>query len=165
MNKTVTMEILKSAIWMERNGKALYESAAEKAASPAVRELFTALAAEEQNHIGVLSEQLKAAANGDNVFLDLPAQPAARDAILTPAVRQEILAAGYEAAVIAAGIELEKRSIEYYEKQAQEGPDQEIRRLFRWLCDWEKGHLQFLAEMDRELREAVWFDNRFWPLD
>jgi hypothetical protein len=34
---------------------------------------------------------------------------------------------------------------------------------YRWLADWERGHLSFLARLDKEIRMAVWNDQQFWP--
>jgi hypothetical protein len=31
--------------------------------------------------------------------------------------------------------------------------------------EWEIGHVQMLARLDEEIRERIWYDNRFWPLD
>ena len=33
-----------------------------------------------------------------------------------------------------------------------------------WLADWEKSHMTMLAELDKEIKEKIWYDNSFWPL-
>ena len=35
--------------------------------------------------------------------------------------------------------------------------------FYLWLSDFEQGHLSYLAQLDKELREGVWNDNHFWP--
>ena len=44
---------------------------------------------------------------------------------------------------------------------AVEDPNEAV--LYRWLADWEQGHLSFLARLDKEIRESVWNDQQFWP--
>ncbi len=60
---------------------------------------------------------------------------------------------------------LEKRAMQHYQRQAQTAKDPRIRSLFQWLADWEKGHLQRLMAMEKTMREEIWNEARFWPLD
>ena len=53
--KNDTVSILKQAILLERRGKAFYTQVAEKTASPAVKEFFEMMAAEEDQHEMILS--------------------------------------------------------------------------------------------------------------
>jgi rubrerythrin len=78
-------------------------------------------------------------------------------------VKKKISAAGFEAAAIAAAIDMEKRAIEIYSKQAERTDDPNERELYQWLADWEKTHLKILNKLDEDLKEKIWFDNQFWP--
>ena len=49
-----------------------------------------------------------------------------------------------------------------YSQRAEAAVDAEEQALYRWLADWEKTHLDYLAQIDRELTEEIWFDNQFW---
>jgi rubrerythrin len=55
-----TTKILKSAILMEKKGRAFYDKVAQQASAEAVKRFFQTMTAEEENHIRILSEQLKA---------------------------------------------------------------------------------------------------------
>jgi len=35
--------------------------------------------------------------------------------------------------------------------------------VYSWLAQWEKGHLKFLAEINDELVEEIWYESSFWP--
>ncbi|MBC7093488.1 ferritin family protein [Candidatus Bipolaricaulota bacterium] len=158
-------DILKGAILLERRGKAFYEGAIQATPNEAVREVFAILAGEEGRHIEILSK----------LYADLvrtgrfaPAAPADGPAdiagsVLNDAVRNEISAAGYEAAAIYAGMALEERSVAFYTEQANRATG-EAQKLYRWLADWERAHLDLLAALDDDLRRRVWHDRRFWPV-
>ena len=58
---------------------------------------------------------------------------------------------------------MEKNAIQVYGRRAAEAQDPDEKALYRWLAEWETAHLDFLAKLDRELTEAIWHDNHFWP--
>lgn len=168
MTESRSEEILKMAILMEKRGKAFYEQVAKSTDNEEVANIFTIMAKEEQTHIDYLSEQFKHFEE-NNEFKDekLMAKDESSDAIanliLSGKIRDNISAAGYEAAAINAAIDMETRAINTYEQRAGEADDENERKLFQWLADWEKGHHKILDDLSKELRESIWFDNSFWP--
>ena len=100
-----TTDILKSAILMEKRGQAFYQKVAQQASAEAVKRFFETMAAEEENHIRILSEQFKAyQANkqfNDGQFDDQH-EPGIDSQVLSKEIKSEISAADYEAAAIAA---------------------------------------------------------------
>ncbi|MBN1297951.1 ferritin family protein [bacterium] len=158
--------ILKKAIFLEHKGRAFYTSVSRNTESPAVRDIFASMALEEDEHIRILTEQLKSTSRGDGfASMDLPDKPdeVVTD-VMTSRIRGEISGAGYEAAAISAAMGFEQQAVEYYQGQADVASDPEERRMFQWLSDWEKTHLELLAGIDRELQEKVWYDQSFWPI-
>jgi len=124
------------------------------------------MAEEEQRHIEILSAQLCAYAE-DHCFLHgdygAPAGNESPTRAIDAAAEARIAAAGFQAAAIQAAIALEERAAALYAERADAAADPEERRLYRWLCDWERAHLNALLDLDRALIESVWHDNRFWP--
>jgi rubrerythrin len=56
------------------------------------------------------------------------------------------------------GMEVEARSIDFYRKNAEKTPEQDIATLFNDLSNWEKEHLALLKENLRTLKdEGVWY--------
>jgi len=84
---------------------------------------------------------------------------------LTREIVKSISGAGYEAAVISAALDFEKNAVKYYSEHAEAAESAEEKKLFSWLTDWEKNHMLMLARLDNELKEKIWYDNQFWPLD
>lgn len=166
MTSTNALDILKSAILLEQRGSAFYSKVADQAQSPAVREFFAMMADEERRHIKVLSAQAKSVQEtGRFAPADVEeaenSQVASR--VLSQDLKDQIAAAGFEAAAVAAAMAMEERSIRLYSDRADESEDPEEKRLYRWLAEWEAEHLHFLAGIDRDVTEKVWFDNSYWP--
>ena len=165
MEENNVLDILKQAILLEKRGKAFYKKFAEQAENSAVRDVFEMMADEEQKHIETLTEQFKAY-NRDKKFVrgsfdDTDTSQAAAK-VLTQEIKEKISAAGFEAAAISAAIAMEERAVKLYSENAETATDPEAKALFAWLTLWEREHLNFLLDIDKALREKIWFDNSFW---
>ncbi len=167
MSDDKTTEILKSAILLEKRGRAFYQKIAEQASAKAVKEFFELMAYEEVKHVQILVDQFKAyRQNGQFAAGDftLDASASVVSKVMTQDLKSQISAADYEAAAIAAAMSMEKNAIRLYTDRAAEAQDPNEKALYEWLAQWEQQHLEFLAEIDRELTEEIWNDNNFWPL-
>lgn len=166
MQESKSLEILKNAILLEKRGEAFYGTSAGQTKHTAVKQFFEAMAAEEREHIRILSDQYAAyLKNRKFAAGDYPsAKPAdlAND-ILNQELKEKISAAGFESAAISAAIAMEERAVSLYAKQADATDDPEEKKLYKWLSEWESGHLDMLLKMDTALREKIWNDNQFWP--
>ena len=83
--------------------------------------------------------------------------------VLSKEIKSEISAADYEAAAVAAAMSMEESAIKLYSGRAAATTDPNEKALYNWLAEWERQHLDFLADIDRELREDIWYDQSFWP--
>ncbi|MFH0997578.1 MAG: ferritin family protein [Pseudomonadota bacterium] len=161
-----TVSILKQAILLERRGKAFYAQIADKSETPAVKEFFEMMATEEDQHEKILSEQYKAFQHrGKFIPTAFPEDESEKTAsqILTADLKDKIAASGFEAAAISAAMSMDERSIKIYSDQAKLSDDPQEKAVYQWLADWETRHLDLLSRLDRELSEAIWNDNSFWP--
>jgi rubrerythrin len=165
METKTASDILKTAILMERRGKAFYEKVAEQTQSMEVRNIFNIMAEEENSHIEFLSKQFsnyeKNKTFVKNDFHTADDQIAKM--ILNKDIKKQISAAGFEAAAISAAIDMENKAIEVYSSRAKESSDESEKELFNFLANWEKGHLKMLMDLNKELMEEIWYDNNFWP--
>ncbi|MFZ4411890.1 MAG: ferritin-like domain-containing protein [Bacteroidales bacterium] len=165
-NKNV-IDILKEAILLERRGKAFYSSVAEKSDSVAVKEIFTMMAEEEDEHIKFLSRQfshyMKTNEFSKNEMVhELPQDEVALK-ILTEDIKKQISAASFEAAAISAAMDFESRAVKIYSERAESATDTNEKELYKMLADWETGHNVLLHKINDELKEEIWYDNNFWP--
>jgi len=164
MPDTNTMDILKSAILLEKKGRAFYGQVAEQTSHTAVKRFFELMADEEAEHIRILTEQFKAYQDTAH-FTPLASSESSADIagkVLTSDLVNAIAAADYEAAAISAAIAMEKNAVRLYADRAAGTSDPEEKALYDWLSRWEQSHLHFLADIDREITERIWHDNHFW---
>ncbi len=166
MDKSKTLNILKNAFLMERQGKHLYETARDKAKDKSVKDFFQTLVDDEQEHMDILEEQFKAyMSSGKFVAGGYDNDGAAESApeILNDAVIKNINAAGFEATAITAAIGFEEKAIKLYALRSEETKDEEEKKLYKWLSVWESTHLKKLINLQEGLMDRVWEDNSFWP--
>jgi len=166
MEDTKALEVLKSAILLEKRGKAFYEKMAEQTTSAEARKIFTTMAEEEKAHVEFLSVQfvnffkegkfLKPD-TGFNQTEDISHE------VMNPELIKQISAASLEAAAISAAMDFETRAVELYSKRAAEADDPNEKEMYRWLADWESGHHKILYDLNEALKETIWYDNQFWP--
>ncbi len=166
MSEDRAIEILKSALLLEKRGKAFYSKVSSQAGARPVADFFRLMAEEEEKHIRLLAEQFKSyLKNGrfqSGVGFETDEFRTAAE-VLRPEVRRQIAAAEFEAAAVAAAMAMEEAAVALYTKRAAEAVDPDEKSLYGWLARWESAHLEFLAQIDREITEAIWHDNRFWP--
>jgi rubrerythrin len=159
-------DILKTAILLEHRGKAFYTTAARETQIEAVRKFFTMMAEEENGHIEFLSRQFaefeKSGKFAENTIKS-PTDAAEAAMILTEKIKKEISAAGFEAAAISAAIDFENRAIEVYQERANSSKDPNEKEMYQTLADWERTHFHMLHTIDEDLKEQIWYDNKFWP--
>ncbi len=166
MSESKVVDIVKGAILLEYRGKALYDSVIQSTQSSVVKELFGFLSQEEAKHIELLEKQYKTLTRNhsfdlnDSVLADIQTSKV----VLNEKTTSEISGAGYEAAVIAAALGFEKNAVAYYSDRAAHAELPGEKQLYQWLAEWEKTHLNLLAELDKELKEKIWYDNSFWPM-
>ena len=161
---TIAIEILKTAILMERRGAAFYKQVADQTAKNEVKKIFTLMAEEEMTHIKFLSDQYLNYTKGKSFEKIIPEfSNGVAELILTDKVKKDISAAGYEAAAISAAIDMENKAIEVYSKRAVEATDDNEKALYKWLAEWEQGHHKILHQLNEQLKEDIWYDNQFWP--
>ena len=165
MEETKTLDILKTAILLERRGKAFYKKVSQQTDNEDVKNIFEIMAKEEDEHISFLTEQYLSYSKNHSfkpLKISHPEDNTATD-ILTENIKNNISAASYEAAAIASAIDMENRAVAVYSKQAENATDPEEKKFYKWLANWEKGHHKVLFELNQELVEKVWEDQNFWP--
>ncbi len=159
-------DILKTAILLERRGKAFYTQVARQTESKSAKRIFEMMAEEEDEHIQFLSKQF-AYYEKNHAFMKNEVHEEVDDTeavmILTDKIKNEISAAGFEAAAISAAIDFENRAIEVYSGRAAEATDKNEKEMYQMLADWEKTHHKLLHHLNEDLKEQIWNDNQFWP--
>lgn len=161
-----TLSILKKAILLERRGKAFYTHVSKQTQEPSLRDFFEAMAEEEDRHEAILARQFRAVRTTGRFEAnegELPAETLAVSQVLTPDVAVRLASAGFEASAVSASMAMEANAIAMYRQAALDAVDPEEKNLYGWLADFETGHYETLAKLDRVLTESAWNDAAFWP--
>jgi len=162
--KDTALDILKTAILLERKGKAFYTQAARNSESKSAKKIFETMAEEEDEHIAFLTAQAHSyVKNHTFVHPEPHEEDHSEDEILTAQIKKEINAAGFEAAAISAAIDFENRAIKVYSSRAKEATDPIEKEMYQMLAEWEQGHHYLLHRLNEDLKEEIWNDNNFWP--
>ena len=170
MKEEKVLGILKSAILLEKRGENFYRKIAELSKNEEVADFFMKMSHEERLHARTLKEQYEAYQGNkkfDPLVNEKYTQSACEkpvDAILDPKLKNLIAAADFEAASISAAIAMEQAAIKLYSERAEHARDKNEKELYSWLVNWERGHLETLVELDKEIQEKIWYDNNFWPM-
>ena len=163
----IVIEVLKQAILMEKRGKSFYKKIAEQAENEEVKKIFNAMSKEEDLHIRILSEQFTHYAHYKDFKIsnlkDQGEEGSVADMILSKEIKIKLSASGYEAAAISAAIDMENKAIDLYEERGKKAETPAEKNIYNWLAGWEQSHLNILNELDKELKEQIWYDNKFWP--
>ena len=100
MAEAEALDILKQAILLEKRGRAFYTKVAQEAQTESVKEFFSLMAAEEQEHIRILADQYRSytqkGAFSSNLFTSETATQFA-NRVLGKALKSQIAAAQFEA--------------------------------------------------------------------
>ncbi len=166
MDKSNTLNILKNAFLMERQGKHLYETARDHAKNDEVKAFFQSLVEEEQEHMDLLEKQFKAFMKSGKFIaggFENDARAVTAPDILSDGVKNNINAAGFESTAITAAIGFEEKAVKLYAQRALEASDPEEKKMYNWLAAWETTHLKKLMDLQESLMARIWEDQSFWP--
>ncbi|MFC2154044.1 ferritin family protein, partial [Candidatus Altiarchaeota archaeon] len=149
------LQILDGAIKLEREGRRFYREAAGKVDDAAVREVLKRLENDEQDHQELLEYQYDSLSTKREwlVLQDFVHKCEEPERIREKLFDKEegSISASFKEEmsvreVLDLGIKLERGTMEYYRKAAQEISDDVGRQILEHLANWEEGHLKTLEE-------------------
>jgi len=168
-NKGQLLEVVKSAIRVENDGYQFYRLAEEKTKDAKGKEVFASLAKDETNHMEILKSLYQSIKEKGKFKFDEVKDmkhilaTTSESPIFSKEFKQRLSQAHFEMTALSIGILLEKDSIEFYKKSAQETEDKDVKMLFNYLADWEGEHLRALVDQQKFLQEDYWTEARFYP--
>lgn len=157
-----TIEYIKQAIISEIEGYEFYKIAAKNARDAFVKETYLKLAEEEREHVEWLQE-LGKSLEVENYELDLMSVQAPPSPGLFKWENLDREDPSTTLSVFGIALQLEKSSMEFYTKAADDVEDEKIKELFLVLAAWEKGHYLMFDEEYKKLMNDWWDEQRFSP--
>jgi rubrerythrin len=160
-------EILRKAYQIEVDGYTFYSMAADRAAKPAVQELFDKLARDEVEHKAYLRDIMRGyeerGLSAFQVDRRNPEMQAFTATIFTDEFKKQAAGADFEIGVLSIGMQLETNAIGHFTRAAKSATENEVREFYTFLADWEKQHLEALQGLFNAVRQDFWSEGRFSP--
>jgi rubrerythrin len=167
MDSKQIAEGLMKAVKAENDGYHFYSMAARNTDDAKGREVFEALAKEEQDHARFLTAQyrsiLETGKPDESLKLGDAADLPGASPIFSDAIRKNLKGADREMSALSIGIQLELSSINYYKEQAEAVGAGPVREFYKELVDWELGHYYALLRQEEALKEDYWAQAGFAP--
>lgn len=161
--KVEELGIIKQAILNELEGYEFYKMAMAHADTDEVKAAFKSLAEEEQDHIEWLNElfhKIKDDPEDDFKLASLEDRPSPGVFNWSNIDRKH---AGLAVSVFGIGIQMERASVEFYEKAAASTAYPAAKELFHTLAKWETVHLNAFSKEYDKLQENWWADQGYAP--
>ena len=171
LKKGGRMESLKQAIQMamkmEKDGADFYQEAATKVASESAKKMLLSFVKDEKKHFNLLKkifEETKLP-NFNRDFEEMFSLKLPADKVKTifskakGEVQKHIPISSDELDVLRKAIEMEKKSVDFYQKQKGKAAEDKLRALFERLVEEERQHYQLLTNTLSYLE-----DSRDWYL-
>lgn len=149
-----TLEVLREAMDLERDGFKFYKKAAASSADRKTKEVFIRLAADEKNHLEKLELLYDNLSENEEwlVLQDLMQQETSKQLPEFDVFEDDIKDGQLdEKTALDIGIKAEQDSIDFYKKAMTECADERGCEIFKWLVDFEQDHLLALKQRKKAL--------------
>ena len=167
------IKALKYAIEFEIKGENIYEDLANEAEDEFVKNTFSGLAKDELVHIEVINKYMESIESESKFDFDKEMEkvkdinPKRFFGILTEEFKKRAKLAAEQLKPFDTGIELEQKSIDYYQKQDKKAKSEQTKKFFEFLVKQEKFHLRSLQQAKDFLGDPENFYVEFerWTLE
>jgi len=162
-------EAIKTAIQLEKDGKAFFDQAAEETSNELGKKMFRKLAGDEVRHLQTFKKMFQTITDPQTwKKLMASGSPEKRmpffeqkGAQRTPAEK----GAG-ELNALQQALEVERKAITFFKETAQETDEPEARRIFEAIAREEEGHYDLIqAQIDSVTHAGFWFDIGEFQMD
>lgn len=160
------LEALLQAIEAEVQGYHFYKTVARTTEDPRGREVFQALARDEQQHATWLRTQYRSLLETGSFDLEADRGEPQHDPsapIFSDRFKDRAASAHFEMTALSVGVQLESDARKHYREMAVRAEEPEISAFFEELAEWEYGHYRTLLAQQEALEQAYWAANRFAP--
>ena len=164
------LDVIKYATTMEINGRSFYEHVADITHNELGKKMFKKLAQDEIEHITTFGEIFTSVLNSDEWKKYTDQEENNKETVLEKlkarVKKEEHEERASDLEAIRIGMELERESIDQYEKWAQETSGDKVQEIFKKIIEEEKFHYDLLqAEYDNITNTGFWFDMAEFRMD
>jgi rubrerythrin len=161
--KDTELKVIQTAIINELEGYEFYKMAHSQADDEEVKAAFLKLADEERKHIEWLKDLFEQIKDSMDDVINLTAIEAVPGPGIFKWENLDRKHAGLAVSAFGIGIQLERMSVEFYDKAAKNTTYPAARSLFETLSKWEQVHLDTFSQEFDKLQAFWWADQGFAP--
>jgi rubrerythrin len=150
-------QALQTALAFEKKGKKIYTEAAEKTKNPFVKEVFSYLARQEENHVQELAAFIEK--HHPDIKLEGDTQEETKHFFTMTADKfnEKLKVSKKDLQAYEAGLELERSAYAFYKKELEEAPDEKTRHFFTFLIEQESAHYSLIRNAYDYLKDPANF--------
>ena len=162
------LEGLKTAMEAELTGHEFYKNAAKSTGDPMGKQTFSDMAEEEMGHFKFLRHQYKSVLEkGDYDLSKKLIKKQVRNSlspIFSDEIKDRIKDSHFEVSALSIGMKLELDAMNYYRSCAEKAENEEARKFYGELADWEQEHYRAFERQLEMLKEEYFQANDFVPM-
>lgn len=170
MNKETEkiLQGLKTAIEAELTGHEFYKNAAKTTSDTMGKETFSRMAEEEMGHFNYLRHQYKSVLEkGEYDFTEKLVKKEhkrTKSPIFSDEIKRRIKDSHFEVSALTIGMKLELDAMRYYRSSAEKADNEDVKRFYTELADWEQEHYHAFEKQLDMLKEEYFQANNFVPM-
>ncbi len=155
-------QAIRTAIKLEQDGIDFYQEAAEKTSHPLGKRMFLSFAGDEKRHLTALKEILADLkfSDFDRFFEEKNPREKIRSIFreVKSEIKERIAAHPDELEALKIGMDMESKSVEFYQDALEKTQDSHQHAFFRRLIEEEKEHYELLQNTHSYLKDSgEWF--------
>ncbi len=164
------LDVAREAIKLEINGRSFFEHAAEVTHNELGKKMFQKLARDEMGHLKTFAQLFASHIGNEDWKKHVEEEEKHKSSVIEElkarVEKQEKEERASELEAIRIGMELERKSIAFFEKSAKESTDLKAQDIFNKICDEERLHYDLLqAQYDSITNSGFWFDIAEFRMD
>lgn len=165
-----TLQILKYAMEMERQGKMFYNKYKDEVQNEKAKRVFENLAEVEEEHYNILKKHYDGLAENKNwssTNLELSSGDKIFEKVLNEErdkMTDENLKSNFsDMAIMRMAYLIENDFANYYRDAVDKADNEQAKNLLKTLADWEDKHREYFYREFKGYMEQSWFDQNFYP--
>ncbi|MBS4537617.1 ferritin family protein [Clostridium sp. D2Q-11] len=165
-----TLQILKYAMEMERQGKMFYLKYKDEIQNEKAKKVFANLAEVEEEHYNILKKHydgLESNKNWSSTDLELSSGEEIFQKVLEEEkdkMTEENLDSNFsDMAIMRMAYLIENDFANYYRDAIKKADNEQAKNLLKTLAEWEDKHREYFYNEFKGFMEESWFDQNFYP--
>jgi rubrerythrin len=162
-------EAIKTAVQLEKDGRAFFEQAAEETKNELGKKMFRKLAADEIRHLQVFKKMFETLTD-PKTWSQLCKEGPSRERMPffgeKAKTRKAAEKGAGELSALRQALEVERKAIDFFRQVAQDTDDADARRIFETIAREETSHYDLIqAQIDSVTHSGFWFDIGEFQMD